>query len=309
MPLLSAIVPCYNEELNIRPFYDEFIRNRPFFEDKQLDYELIYVDDGSSDSTAANVRALASDDPRVHLVSFSRNFGKEAAMYCGLKEAKGDYVAIMDCDLQDPPSLLPELFGYLEEGFDQAATRRSTRTGEPPVRSFFARMFYRLINRFSDTEIVDGARDYRLMKRIVVDAILSLTEYNRFSKGIFSWVGFSTKWVEYENIERARGDTKWSFWKLFSYAIDGIAAFTTAPLKLATVLGVRFSLLSVAMIIFIIIRKLVFGDPTAGWPSLVCILFFISGVQMLCLGAVGKYLEKTYLEVKNRPVYIVREKF
>ncbi|MBQ4307595.1 MAG: glycosyltransferase family 2 protein [Lachnospiraceae bacterium] len=309
MPLLSAIVPCYNEELNIRPFYDEFIRNRPFFEDKQLDYELIYVDDGSSDSTAANVRALASDDPRVHLVSFSRNFGKEAAMYCGLKEAKGDYVAIMDCDLQDPPSLLPELFGYLEEGFDQAATRRSTRTGEPPVRSFFARMFYRLINRFSDTEIVDGARDYRLMKRIVVDAILSLTEYNRFSKGIFSWVGFSTKWVEYENIERARGDTKWSFWKLFSYAIDGIAAFTTAPLKLATVLGVGFSLLSVAMIIFIIIRKLVFGDPTAGWPSLVCILFFISGVQMLCLGAVGKYLEKTYLEVKNRPVYIVREKF
>ena len=255
MPLLSAIVPCYNEELNIRPFYDEFIRNRPFFEDKQLDYELIYVDDGSSDSTAANVRALASDDPRVHLVSFSRNFGKEAAMYCGLKEAKGDYVAIMDCDLQDPPSLLPELFGYLEEGFDQAATRRSTRTGEPPVRSFFARMFYRLINRFSDTEIVDGARDYRLMKRIVVDAILSLTEYNRFSKGIFSWVGFSTKWVEYENIERARGDTKWSFWKLFSYAIDGIAAFTTAPLKLATVLGVGFSLLSVAMIIFIIIRN------------------------------------------------------
>ena len=309
MPLLSAIVPCYKEELNIRPFYDEFIRNRPFFEDKQLDYELIYVDDGSSDSTAANVRALASDDPRVHLVSFSRNFGKEAAMYCGLKEAKGDYVAIMDCDLQDPPSLLPELFGYLEEGFDQAATRRSTSTGEPPVRSFFARMFYRLINRFSDTEIVDGARDYRLMKRIVVDAILSLTEYNRFSKGIFSWVGFSTKWVEYENIERARGDTKWSFWKLFSYAIDGIAAFTTAPLKLATVLGVGFSLLSVAMIIFIIIRKLVFGDPTAGWPSLVCILFFISGVQMLCLGAVGKYLEKTYLEVKNRPVYIVREKF
>ncbi len=309
MPLLSAIVPCYNEELNIRPFYDEFIKNRPFFEDKQLDYELIYVDDGSSDSTAANVRTLASEDPRVHLVSFSRNFGKEAAMYCGLREAKGDYVAIMDCDLQDPPSLLPELFGYLEEGFDQAATRRSTRTGEPPVRSFFARLFYRLINRFSDTEIVDGARDYRLMKRIVVDAILSLTEYNRFSKGIFSWVGFSTKWVEYENIERARGDTKWSFWKLFSYAVDGIAAFTTAPLKLATVLGVGFSLLSVAMIIFIIIRKLVFGDPTAGWPSLVCILFFISGVQMLCLGAVGKYLEKTYLEVKNRPIYIVREKF
>ena len=309
MPLLSAIVPCYNEELNIRPFYDEFVKNRPFFEEKQLDYELIYVDDGSKDRTVAEVRALAAEDPRVHLYSFSRNFGKEAAMYCGLRAAKGDYVAIMDCDLQDPPSLLPELYGCLEEGYDQAATRRSTRTGEPPVRSFFARMFYRLINRFSDTEIVDVARDYRLMKRIVVDAILSLTEYNRFSKGIFSWVGFTTKWVEYENIERARGDTKWSFWKLFGYAVDGIAAFTTAPLKLATVLGVGFSLLSVVMIIFIIVRKLIFGDPTAGWPSLVCILFFISGVPMLCLGAVGTYLEKTYLEVKNRPVYIIREQF
>ena len=308
MKLLSAIVPCYNEEENVRCFYDEFMKNKPFFDSRELDYELIYVDDGSSDGTAQEVRRVIAEDSRVHLISFSRNFGKEAAMYAGMQEAKGDYVAIMDADLQDPPSLLPELYGYLEQGYDTAATRRSDRKGEPRVRSWFARRFYRLINRMSDTEIVDGARDYRLMKRQVVDAILSLAEYNRFSKGIFSWVGFRTKWVEYENVERQRGQTKWSFWKLFAYAMDGIVAFSTAPLKIASVTGSLFCLVSFVMILVTIIRKLVFGDPTSGWPSLVCIIFLVSGIQMLCLGAVGQYLEKTYLEVTKRPLYIVKEK-
>lgn len=308
MKLLSAIVPCYNEEENVRCFYDEFMKNKPFFDSRELDYELIYVDDGSSDGTAQEVRRVIAEDSRVHLISFSRNFGKEAAMYAGMQEAKGDYVAIMDADLQDPPSLLPELYGYLEQGYDTAATRRSDRKGEPRVRSWFARRFYRLINRMSDTEIVDGARDYRLMKRQVVDAILSLAEYNRFSKGIFSWVGFRTKWVEYENVERQHGQTKWSFWKLFAYAMDGIVAFSTAPLKIASVTGSLFCIVSFVMILVTIIRKLVFGDPTSGWPSLVCIIFLVSGIQMLCLGAVGQYLEKTYLEVKKRPLYIVKEK-
>ncbi len=308
MKLLSAIVPCYNEEENVRCFYDEFMKNKPFFDRKGLDYELIFVDDGSGDGTAQEVRGVIAEDSRVHLISFSRNFGKEAAMYAGMQEAKGDYVAIMDADLQDPPSLLPELYGYLEQGYDTAATRRSDRKGEPRIRSWFARRFYRLINRMSDTEIVDGARDYRLMKRQVVDAILSLAEYNRFSKGIFSWVGFRTKWVEYENVERQHGQTKWSFWKLFAYAMDGIVAFSTAPLKIASVTGSLFCLISFVMILVTIIRKLVFGDPTSGWPSLVCIIFLVSGIQMLCLGAVGQYLEKTYLEVKKRPLYIVKEK-
>ena len=308
MKLLSAIVPCYNEEENVRCFYDEFMKNKPFFDRKGLDYELIFVDDGSGDGTAQEVRGVIAEDSRVHLISFSRNFGKEAAMYAGMQEAKGDYVAIMDADLQDPPSLLPELYGYLEQGYDTAATRRSDRKGEPRIRSWFARRFYHLINRMSDTEIVDGARDYRLMKRQVVDAILALAEYNRFSKGIFSWVGFRTKWVEYENVERQHGQTKWSFWKLFAYAMDGIVAFSTAPLKIASVTGSLFCLISFVMILVTIIRKLVFGDPTSGWPSLVCIIFLVSGIQMLCLGAVGQYLEKTYLEVKKRPLYIVKEK-
>ncbi len=308
MKLLSAIVPCYNEEENVRCFYDEFMKNKPFFDSRGLDYELIYVDDGSADGTVQEIRRVIAEDSRVHLISFSRNFGKEAAMYAGMREAKGDYVAIMDADLQDPPSLLPELYGYLEQGYDTAATRRSDRKGEPRVRSWFARRFYRLINRMSDTEIVDGARDYRLMKRQVVDAILSLAEYNRFSKGIFSWVGFRTKWVEYENVERQHGQTKWSFWKLFAYAMDGIVAFSTAPLKIASVTGSVFCLVSFVMILVTIIRKLAFGDPTSGWPSLVCIIFLVSGIQMLCLGAVGQYLEKTYLEVKKRPLYIVKEK-
>lgn len=309
MKRLTAIVPCYNEEENVRCFYEEFIRNRSFFEEKELAYELIYVDDGSTDATAARVRELAAEDSDVHLISFSRNFGKEAAMYAGMQAASGEFVAIMDADLQDPPSLLPELYSYLEQGYDTAATRRTTRTGEPRIRSFFARCFYRLINRWSETEIVDGARDYRLMTRQVVDAVLSMSEYCRFSKGIFGWVGFKTKWVEYENIERSRGQTKWNFWSLFKYAIDGIVGFSTVPLKIASVTGLLFCGISLLLILVTIVRKLVFGDPTSGWPSLVCIILMVGGVQMLCLGAVGQYLEKTYLEVKHRPVYIVKEKF
>ncbi|MCI2049853.1 MAG: glycosyltransferase family 2 protein [Lachnospiraceae bacterium] len=308
MALLSTIVPCYNEEENILPYYEEFMKNRSFFEKNGLSYELIYVDDGSKDGTLQAIKKLIATDPNVHVLSFSRNFGKEAAMYAGMQMARGDYVCIMDCDLQDPPSLLPELYGYLQQDYDMAATRRATRKGEPPLRSWFAHRFYNLINKYSETEIVDGARDYRLMKRQVVDAILSLTEYNRFSKGIFSWVGFRVKWVDYDNVERAHGKTKWSFWGLFSYAMDGIVAFSSAPLKAASILGFLFCLLAFAMIIFTIVRRLIFGDPTSGWPSLVCIILLVSGVQMLCLGAIGQYLEKTYLEVKNRPIYIIKEK-
>ena len=308
MKLISAIVPCYNEEENVSYFYDEFIKNKSFFDANDLAYELIYVDDGSSDATASEVKKVIGKDSNVHLISLSRNFGKESSMYAGMQMAKGDYVVIMDSDLQDPPSLLPELYGYLQEGYDVAATRRTTRNGEPPVRSFFARAFYHIINKWSQTEIVDGARDYRLMTRQVVDAVLSMSEYCRFSKGIFSWVGFRTKWVEYENIERVKGTTKWNFWSLFTYAMDGIVGFSTAPLKIASITGSVFCLISVIMIIFTIVRKLAFGDPTSGWPSLVCIIFLVSGVQMLCLGAVGQYLEKIYLEVKHRPIYIIKEK-
>ncbi len=305
--LLTVIVPCYNEEENIAYFYEEFIKNKPFFEEKGLDYELLFIDDGSKDKTVQNIRLLREKEPRVRMVSFSRNFGKEAAIYAGLENSRGDYVAIMDADLQDPPALLPELYSYLEEGYDTAATRRVTRKGEPPIRSWFARKFYRLMNRMSNADIVDGARDYRLMKRQVVDAILSVSEYNRFSKGIFGWVGFKTKWVEFENIERMHGETKWSFWKLFLYAIDGIVAFSTVPLSLSAIVGLLFCALAFLMIIFVIVRALIFGDPTSGWPSLVCIILLVSGVQLLCIGVVGQYLSKTYLEVKKRPIYLAKE--
>ena len=307
MKLLSAIVPCYNEEENVRFFYDEFIKNRPFFEEKGLDYELIYVDDGSSDGTVAEVKKLRTMDGKVRLISFSRNFGKEAAMFAGMEKSRGDLVAIMDADLQDPPSLLPEMFGYLEEGYDCAATRRVTRKGEPPIRSFFARQFYKIINRGAKTEVVDGARDYRLMSRQMVDAILSLKEVNRFSKGIFSWVGFKTKWVEYENVERLHGATKWSFWGLFRYALDGLMSFSNLPLAVSSFLGVLFCILAFVMIVLVIVRKLIFGDPTSGWPSLVCIILLVSGVQLLCLSVLGQYLSKTYMEVKHRPIYVIRE--
>lgn len=307
MELLSVIVPCYNEEENVPFFYEELMKNRDFFEQRSLDVEVIYVNDGSKDNTVAEVKKLHEKDSKVKLVSFSRNFGKEAAIYAGFKKAAGDYVVMMDADLQDPPSLLPEMFSYIDEGYDSVATRRVSRKGEPVIRSFFARCFYKLMNKISKTDIVDGARDYRLMRRCVVDSILSLGEYNRFSKGIFGWVGFETKWIEYENIERVKGETKWSFWGLFRYSLEGIIAFSTAPLSIASFMGVLFCILAFILIIFIIIRTCVFGDPTSGWPSLVCIISLISGVQLLCLGIMGQYLSRTYLEVKNRPLYIVKE--
>ena len=253
------------------------------------------------------MKKLILKDKRVHLLSFSRNFGKEAALYAGLEKVSGDYVACMDADLQDPPSLLPEMFGYLWQGYDTVATRRVTRKGEPLIRSFFARMFYKLMNKISETEIVDGARDFRLMTRQVVDALLSMKEYNRFTKGIFGWVGYRTKWIEFENVERKKGETKWSFWKLFMYSLEGITSFSTAPLAFAAFMGVLFCLFSFGLIIFTIVRKALFGDPTSGWPSLVCIISLVSGVQLFCLGIVGEYLAKTYMEVKNRPIYLVKE--
>ncbi|WP_342757159.1 glycosyltransferase family 2 protein [Kineothrix sedimenti] len=307
MELLSVIVPCYNEEENIFDFYNELMKNEQFFEKRGLEIEILYIDDGSKDKTADKVKELNARDPRAHLLSFSRNFGKEAAIYAGLKTAKGAYAVMMDADLQDPPSLLPEMFQYIDEGYDSVATRRVTRKGEPVIRSWFARLFYKIMNRISRTEIVDGARDYRLMKRNVVDAILSITEYNRFTKGIFGWVGYETKWLEYENIERKKGETKWSFWKLFLYSLDGVTAFSTVPLAIASIMGVLFCGFAFLFIIVIIVRKLIFGDPTSGWPSLVCIISLVSGVQLFCLGIVGQYLAKTYMEVKKRPIYLIKE--
>ncbi len=307
MEYLSAIVPCYNEQDTVEDFYNEFIKNEEFFKSKDMDFEILYVNDGSKDKTVEEIKKLHEKDSRVRLISFSRNFGKEAAMYAGLQKAKGDYVVIMDVDLQDPPSLLPEMFEGIKEGYDSVATRRVSRKGEPPIRSFFARAFYKLMKRISKTEIMDGARDYRLMTRQVVDAILSMEEYNRFTKGIFGWVGFETKWIEYENIERVKGETKWNFWKLFLYSIEGITAFSTAPLSFAAVMGVVFCILAVVLIVIIVIRTVIFGDPTSGWPSLVCIISLISGVQLFCLGIVGQYLAKTYMEVKRRPIYLIKE--
>ena len=309
MALLSVIVPCYNEEENIAFFYEELMKNQDFFTRKKLQVEIIYIDDGSKDKTVEAIKKLREKTDNVHLISFSRNFGKEAAIYAGFKKAKGDYVVMMDADLQDPPSLLPRMFSYLEEGYDSVATRRVDRKGEPPIRSFFARAFYRLMNKISKTDMVDGARDYRLMTRQVVDAILSMGEYNRFTKGIFGWVGFETKWVEYENIERVHGETKWNFWKLFLYSIEGITAFSTVPLAFASIMGVLMCLCAFGAIIFIIIKTLIWGDPVGGWPSMVCIIFLVGGVQLFCLGIVGQYLSKTYMEVKHRPIYLVKEEW
>ncbi|RKM54241.1 glycosyltransferase [Butyrivibrio sp. X503] len=310
MKLLSVVVPCYNEQDNIADFYNELLKNESFFKEKDIELEIIYIDDGSSDNTQEEVKSLNEKDKRVHLVSFSRNFGKEAAMYAGLQKSKGDYVVIMDCDLQDPPALLPEMINaVMDEGYDSVATRRVSRKGEPPIRSFFARMFYRLINKISNAEIVDGARDYRLMTRKFVDAVLSMEEYNRFSKGIFGWVGFKNKWIEFENIERRKGETKWSFWKLFTYAIDGIVAFSTTPLTIASVLGMLCCFVAFIFVIFIVIRQLTVGDPNhlAGWASMASIILFVGGLQLFFVGVVGQYLSKTYLEVKKRPLYIVKE--
>ena len=307
MKKISIIVPCYNEEQAIPYFYEEISK---VAKKMKNDFEFIFVNDGSKDKTIEIVKDYAKKDERVKFINFSRNFGKEAAMYAGLELSSGDYVAIMDADLQDPPSLLPEMVNILEDensDYDSVGTRRVTRKGEPPIRSFFARQFYKIINKMSKIEMVDGARDYRLMKRQVVDSILELKEYNRYSKGLFEFVGYNTKWLEFENVERVAGETKWSFWKLFLYAIEGIVAFSTVPLAIASVAGFLFCLISFIMILVIIIKTVAFGDSTSGWPSLVCIIFFVSGVQLFCLGIMGEYLSKTYLETKKRPIYIVKE--
>lgn len=306
MPIISIVVPCYNEEEALPLFYQE--ATRVAGEMSGIDFEFVFIDDGSRDNTLSVLRRLAAADRRVRFVSFSRNFGKEAGMLAGLEAATGDYVALMDADLQDPPALLPELYrAVTEEGYDCAATRRTTRAGEPPIRSFFARLFYRLIHKISDAGIVDGARDYRLMRRAVVDAILSMREYNRFSKGIFGWVGFRTKWIPFVNVERVAGETKWSFWKLFRYSLEGIVAFSTVPLALASVLGVLLCLIAFVFILVVLVKTLAFGDPVGGWPSMICVILFLGGVQLLCIGILGQYLSKTYLETKRRPIYLVRE--
>lgn len=306
MEKISIIVPCYNEEEVMPLFYDEICKTASTFD--KVDFEFIFVNDGSRDRTLEVARDLAKKDKRVRYISFSRNFGKEAAMLAGLEYSQGDYVAIMDADLQDPPSMLHDMYdGIKNEGYDCVATRRVNRKGEPPIRSFFAKCYYKLINKISDTEIVDGARDYRLMSRQMVDSILSLKEYNRFSKGIFSWVGYNTKWLEYKNVERVAGTTKWNFWKLFLYSLESVVAFSTVPLAISSIIGILFFLISMIMIVFIVVRTLTFGDPVAGWPSLVCIIFFVSGVQLFGIGVIGQYLSKLYLEVKGRPVYIVKE--
>lgn len=304
--LLTVIVPCYNEAQALPYFYQEIIKISE--EMKELNFEFLFIDDGSQDQTLNILKEYHQKDKRVRYIALSRNFGKEAAMYAGLDQSRGDYITIMDADLQDPPALLKEMYHYIkEEGYDCVGTRRVTRKGEPPIRSFFARMFYKIINKLSKVEMVDGARDYRLMTRQMVNAILSLKEYNRYSKGLFSFVGYKTKWLEYENINRIAGETKWSFWKLFVYALDGIMAFSTVPLVLSAVLGLLFCLISFILIIAIIIKTLVYGDPVDGWPSMVCIIFMVGGIQLFCMGIIGQYLSKTYLETKNRPIYIIGE--
>ena len=306
MDKISIVVPCYNEEESLPFFYEEITKIA-----KQMDYvtfEFLFVNDGSKDKTLEKLRDLARIDERVRYISFSRNFGKEAAIYAGLKESTGEYVAVMDADLQDPPKLLIEMYAILQEKeYDCVATRRVTRKGEPPIRSFFARMFYKIINAISKTEVVDGARDFRLMTRQMTDSIISLGEYNRFSKGIFGWVGFDTKWIEYENVERVAGKTSWSFWKLFVYSLDGITAFSTAPLVISTIMGCIFCLLALIMVCIIIFKTCMYGDPVSGWPSTACIILFVGGIQLFCTGIIGQYLAKSYLEVKNRPIYIVKE--
>lgn len=299
MKYLSIVVPCFNEEQSINPFYEEISKTLD-----GMDYELIFVNDGSTDGTLDMIKSLTD----VKYISFSRNFGKESALYAGLKKSEGEYVVIMDVDLQDPPNLIPAMLEKLKgSNYDVVASRRVSRNGEPKIRSFFARMFYKLINRISDLDLVDGARDFRIMTRPVVDAILELEEYNRFSKGLFNWIGFDTYWIEYENIERVAGETSWSFWGLVKYSIEGIVGFSTAPLSISTFLGILFSIIAFILIILVVIRNLMFGDPVQGWASTICIILLLGGIQLFSIGILGKYLEKTYLETKNRPIYIIKE--
>lgn len=306
MELITLIIPCYNEQESLPLLYPELVKVATQMSAQS--FEFLFVNDGSKDRTLQILKELAQKDTRVKYISFSRNFGKESAMYAGLEHAKGDYVAFLDADMQDPPSLLPEMFHAIkEEGYDSAATRRVSRKGEPAIRSFFARMFYKIMNHISDTDIVDGARDFRLMNRQFVNALLELKEYNRFSKGLFGWVGYKTKWIEYENVKRVAGETKWSFWSLFRYSIEGILAFTTAPLVLASILGVLLCFIAFVFILFIIIRKLCFNNSVNGWASMVCIISLLGGTQLFSIGVLGQYLAKLYSEIKNRPIYLVRE--
>jgi Glycosyltransferases involved in cell wall biogenesis len=306
MSLISIVIPCYNEEEALPVYYREM--SRIMKEMADTEFELLFVDDGSTDRTLGILKEMNENDARCRYLSFSRNFGKEAALYAGLKNAQGEYVATMDVDMQDPPGLLPEMYRILkEENYDSVATRRSTRTGEPRIRSFLSESFYKFINKISRTEIVNGARDYRLMKRKMVDAVLGMSEYNRFSKGIFEWVGFRTKWLEFQNVGRCAGETKWSVKKLFMYSLEGITGFSVAPLSLASIVGVMFCALAFLMILVIIIRTLIWGDPVSGWPSLACIIFMVSGIQLFCTGIVGQYLSKTYLETKHRPIFILKD--
>ena len=302
---ISVIVPCYNEQEALPFFYEAIGKMK---QEYNVDYEFVFVDDGSRDRTLEILRDFAKKDERVKYISFSRNFGKESAIYAGLEHVTGDYISMMDADLQDPPELLMEMYQEIKKDeYDCIGTRRVTRKGEPPIRSFFAHCFYKLMNKISKAEIVDGARDFRLMTRQMVNAILDVKEYNRFSKGIFGWVGFKTKWLEYENIERVAGNTKWSFWKLFLYSLDGIVAFSTVPLSVASAFGMLFLFIAFIMIVFIIAKTLIFGDPVAGYPSMMCVMFFIGGIQLFSIGVLGQYLSKTYLETKNRPIYIIKE--
>ena len=299
--MISIIVPCYNEQEALPFFHEEVSR---VLKEIGEDYELLFVNDGSKDDTLKELKALSTKDPHVIYLSFSRNFGKEAAMYAGFCNAKGDYIAVMDADLQDPPALLPEMLKMLEtDEYDSVATRRVSREGEPPIRSWFARRFYDIMNRISESDIVDGARDFRLMKKSMVDAIVAMGEYNRFSKGLFGWVGFRTYWMPYENVERVAGETKWNFWKLFKYAIDGIINFSHVPLSIASWFGTTMTFFSFLALAVIIIRRLIFGDPVAGWASIVCVVIFIGGIQLLCLGIMGQYISKTYLETKTQTTF------
>ena len=303
MDLLTIVVPCFNEESSVEIFFKEIkkILNK-------YNYEIIFVNDGSKDNTLANIKKLAKDNSNIKYISFSRNFGKESALYAGLKNSKGDMVCIMDVDLQDPPELLPQMIELIEtEDCDIIATRRVTRAGEPKIRSLFARLFYKVFNKISRIDLVDGARDYRLMTRQVVDSVLELNEYNRFSKGLFQWVGYETKWLEYENIERVSGETSWSFFGLFSYSLEGILAFTTVPLSISTFFGIMLSIVAFILIIFIILKNLLFSDPVAGWTSTICVILLLGGIQLFSIGILGKYLEKTYIEIKNRPIFIIKE--
>lgn len=307
--LITVVVPCYNEQEVLPLFYDK-IREvmGGMIEKYGIDYELLFIDDGSKDKTLETLRSYAKENTKVRYISFSRNFGKEAGIYAGLENSKGDYVVVIDADLQHPPQFIPQMYEIVtNEDFDCATTRRVSRKGESKVRSWFARKFYKIMNKISQTEIVDGAQDFRFMKRKMVDAILAMPEYNRFSKGIFSWVGFKTKYIEYENVERAAGSTAWSFWKLFLYSLEGIFAFSTAPLAIASLLGVFFCLISLIMIIVIILKTLIWGEDVAGFPTIMCVMFMLGGLQLFCNGILGQYLSKTYLESKSRPLYLTRE--